>query len=148
MENKKSEINITFYMVGKFGMEVDFNEISKCLNLTPTGARTPEDWPEAIKYPKNELPDELKPRYQWEFSLQYKECKAVSIRFEKMLEVLWNKEEIINELKKRFKLDTGFIVSIQAQHDQGNLPEVFLTQEIITFTALIGADIGFDMYLY
>ena len=79
--------------------------------------------------------------------MQYKECKTVSIRFEELLETLRGKEKIINELKERFALKASFVVGIHAQHDQCNLPEVFLTQEIITFVALIGAEIGFDMYL-
>jgi len=147
MKEKNAEISITFCLSGKFGIEVDLNEISERLNLAPARARTPIDWPEAIKNPKNELPDEYKPKYTWDYDVQYKECKAVSIRFEELLETLRGKEKIINELKERFALKASFLVSIHAQHDQCNLPEVFLTQEIITFVASIGAEIGFDMYL-
>ena len=54
---------------------------------------------------------------------------------------------IINELKKQFSLSAAFTVGIHAQHDQCNMPEVYLTEEIVAFLASIGADVGFDMYL-
>ena len=71
MKEKNAKISITFCLSGKFGIEVDLNEISALLNLNPTETRTPDDWPEAIKNPKNELPDEFKPRYCWDFGQQY-----------------------------------------------------------------------------
>lgn len=144
---KKSEIRITFYLVGKNGLHVDLNYISERLNLFSTKTRTPDDWPDYIKNPNNELPDELKPRYLWEFDMQYEKCNAVSTRFEEMLKIFKDKAKIINELKDQFILEAGFEVGIHAQHDQGNLPEMCLTKEIIMFAASIEADIGFDMYL-
>lgn len=141
---QNSEIKITFCLEGK---EVELNEISKCLDVIPSRIRTPNDWPDAIKNPKTELPDELKPRYTWEFEIGYEKCKLVQCKFEKMIEVLKGKETAIIELKEKFALSVGFVVSIHAQHDQCNMPEIFLTQDIISFTAAIGADIGFDMYL-
>lgn len=34
--------------------------------IMPTRVRTLDDWPEAIKNSKTELPDELKPHYVWQ----------------------------------------------------------------------------------
>ena len=138
------KINVTFCLVGK---EADLSDISKCLNLVPSRTRTPDDWPEAIKNPKTKLPDYLQPRYSWVFDMKYEICNAVRLQFEKMHAILNGKVEIINKLKEKYTLEASFEIGIHAQHDQCNMPEVFLTHEIIAFAASIGADIGFDMYL-
>ena len=145
MEIQEPKINIEFYLEGREKVELD--EISKRLNIIPNTTKTPADWPEAIKNPQIELPDELKPRYVWELDIGYKYCKSVSDRFDIIFEILKGKEIIINELKEKFSLNASFVVSIYAQHDQCNMPEIFLTEDIILFMAVIGAEIGFDMYL-
>lgn len=144
MKFRDSEISITFCLEGR---EVRLNEISKRLCIIPSRTRTPDDWPEAIRNPKMELPDELKPRYTWELNIDYKNCNLVRDQFKKMIEILKGKEEIIKELKEEFLLSASFIVGIHAQHDQCNMPEVFLPQDIISVVADLGANVGFDMYL-
>ena len=116
------------------------------MKIIPTRSRGLEDWPDTIRSPKIELPEELKPRYIWQYDIGYKKCRLVRERFSEMLELLYGKETIINDLKKLYSLRTSFSVGIHAQHDQHNLPELVLTKEIITFAASIEADIGFDMY--
>ena len=137
------EIAVTFCLTGK---EVDLNEISERLDLIPDKSKTPDDSTEAIKNPKTELPDYLEPCYLWEYTVPYEVCNDVSVRFEEMLMILKDKENNINDLKEKFKLEVSFTVGIQAHHDPGNMPAVYLTEEIIAFAASIGADIGFDMY--
>ena len=144
MKKTESKINIWFSLIGK---NVDLDEITDRLGINPTHVRTLDDWPEAIKNPKNDLPDELQPRYIWQVDIEYETNRLVRDRFDVMLRLMTDKTEIINELKKKFSLKASFTVGIHAQHDQHNMPEVFLTQEIIAFVASIGADIGFDMYL-
>ena len=139
-----SEINIIFCLEGK---NIELSEISDRLGIIPSKIRTPDDWPEAIKNPKVELPDYLKPRYTWDLELGYKKGNLVEERFDEMLDILRGKENIINELKKKFKLNIVFVVGIHAQHDSCNMPDIFLTQDIISFVASIGANITFDMYL-
>jgi hypothetical protein len=117
------------------------------MGIEPTEVRTPDDWPETIKNPKVELPDELKPRHIWKIDIGYESSNLVRDRFDVVLKLLEGKISIINDLKEQFSLKTSFTIGIHSQHDQCNMPEVFLTQEIIAFAAAIGADIGFDMYL-
>ena len=144
MKETGSEINIWFSLSGR---NVNLDEITDKLGIIPCQVRTLDDWPEAIKNPKNELPDELKPRYIWQVDIGYEVSRLVRDRFEVILNLLTDKIDIINELKKQFSLKASFTVGIHAQHDQCNMPEMFLTQEIIAYAASIGADIGFDMYL-
>ena len=147
MKMQVPEIKVSFSLTGMFGIEVNLDKITKEMSIEPTDARTPDDWPEAIKNPKTELPDELKPHYVWHFDVGYESGNLVRDRFDVMLRFLAGKKDIINDLKKQFSLSASFTIGIHAQHDPCNMPELFLTQEIVAFAASIGADIGFDMYL-
>jgi hypothetical protein len=144
MDPQSPEISISFILSGK---SMNLSEITEQLNITPTRVRTLNDWPESIKNPKAELPDDLKPCYIWRLDLGYENCQLVRDRFDIVLNLLKEKESVINRLKKRFSLEISFSVGIHAQHDQHNMPEIFLTQDIIAFVASIKASIGFDMYL-
>jgi len=141
------KIRVLFSLIGKVGVDVNLDKITKEMGIKPTKTRTPDDWPEAIKSPKTELPDEYRPHHVWQIDIGYKKDKLVRDRFNVMLRLLTKKIEVINDLKKQFSLRASFTIGIQAQHDQYNMPEMFLTQEIVAFAADIGADIGFDMYL-
>lgn len=147
MEIQLPQVRVLFSLIGKFGIEVNFDQITEKICIKPTRIRTLDDWPEAIKNPKTELPDELKPHYVWQVDIGYESNRLVRDRFDVMLKLLSEKKDIINDLKNQFSLRASFTIGIHAQHDQCNMPEVFLTQEIIVFAASIGADIGFDMYL-
>ena len=147
MTIQSPEIRVLFSLIGKFGVDVNLDKITKEMCIKPTKTRTPDDWPEAIKNPKTELSDEFRPHYVWQIDIGYESDKFVRDRFGIMLRLLTKKIGIINDLKNQFSLRASFTIGIHAQHDQHNMPEVFLTQEIVTFAASIGADIGFDMYL-
>jgi hypothetical protein len=140
----ESEINICFVLSGK---NVNLSAITEQLGVIPTKVRTLNDWPEVIKNPKIELPDIYKPCYIWEIITGYEKCRQLEDRFNILLEMLKGKEIVINDLKERFSLSATFVVGIHAQHEQYNLPDIFLTKKIITFSAAIGADIAFDLYL-
>ena len=141
---KESEISVCFVLSGK---TANLNEISDRLQITPTKTRALEDWPETITDPRVQLPEELRPHYVWQIDTGYDHSRLVRERFITVLRLLSGKEAIIRELKEQFSLRASFTIGVHAQHDQCNLPELFLTQEIIEFAAALGADIGFDMYL-
>ena len=105
MKPRNPEISVCFILSGK---NVDLNEITTRLNIATSLTRTLDDWPDAIKNPKIKLPDELKPRYDWEFGIEYENNLIVKDRFNVLLEFLKGKECIINELKKQFSLETTF----------------------------------------
>ena len=138
------QIAVRFRLVGE---DVDLNEVSEILDLVPIRIKTPCDWPEVIKNPKIELPDSFKPSYLWEYSIPYKICTDVSVRFEEILSILKGKEITVNKLKERYPLEVSFEVGIQAHHYPSNMPAMILTQEIITFISSLGASIGFSMCL-
>ena len=140
------KIRVLFSLAGEHDKEVDLAEITKKIGIAPTKTRTSDDWPDSIK-DQIGLPDELKPHYTWQLDIGYSKNRLVRDRFALMKDLLIGKIETINELKKKYSLRASFTVGIHAQHDQHNLPELFLSQETIEFLASIGADIGFDMYL-
>jgi len=95
MNTHNSEINVCFILEGK---NIDLNEITKRLSIIPSRIRTLEDWPDAIKNPKFDLPDELKPRFVWTLDVGWENSQLVRNRFDTMLELLKEKECVINEL--------------------------------------------------
>ena len=145
MSEKNPEIKIYFGFEGQSGGILDLNELTKRLDIVPTETRTLDDWPEAIKHPRVELPDYLRPRCCWTVTLDYEECLAVRFRFEEMMGILRGKEDVINSLRKELHLKTDFTIVIAAHHDR--MPEMSFTKENIEFIASIGAEVGFDMYL-
>jgi hypothetical protein len=145
MNEKEPMIKTSFTMEGPSGVAIDLDEITKCLVLEPTKIRTLNDWPEAIKNPKTELPDDLRPRCCWTVELDYEDCLSVCSQFEKMLDILCNKVNVIKTLKDIYGLKTHFEIVISAHHDR--MPEMFLTSEIIAFIASIDAEVGVDTYL-
>jgi hypothetical protein len=143
--DKVPEIKVRFSLQGQSGNAIEFSQLTKGLAIIPTETRGLNDWPEAVKHPRIELPIELRPRCIWTVEVDYADCQAVSYRFAEMITVLRGKEKIINNLCTKLNLETHFDVVIYAHHCR--LPELFLTKEVVQFIASIGADIGFDMYL-
>lgn len=82
----------------------------------------------------------------WELSTGLEACKAVSIQFNKIKQMLSGKEGIINTISKEFELKVIFIVIVHAEIGDG--PEIVLTSEIINYASNINAEIGFDIYYY
>ena len=138
-------IKIKFFLTGVAGKYVDLDKITSSLNIKPDSARTLEDWPDAIKNPKTPLPIELQSRYVWSFYIDYVESMSVNEQLEKLENSLSDKIGIINELQKEFSLTVTVEVVIQADSD--NRPEMFLTNDIITFLSALNAELGFDMYI-
>lgn len=81
----------------------------------------------------------------WMLKTEKDSCKAVSLQFEKVLEKLRGKKEIINQICKENDIKAGFEVKVFMENGDG--PELVLTREIISFLASINAEIGFDLYI-
>ena len=59
------------------GKQLVLAEITERLRIIPTNTRTPDDWPDIIKNPKTELPEEFKTRYIWLFDTGSEPCYFV-----------------------------------------------------------------------
>ncbi|MGN9163744.1 DUF4279 domain-containing protein [Tissierellaceae bacterium HCP3S3_D8] len=125
------KIRVSFYLSGDM---LNTDNVTKRINIIPTETRQKEDFP--IK--------EFGSNY-WLLETKKESCKAVSWQFDKILEKLHEKEEIINQICKEYDAETGFVVTVFMENGDG--PELVLTREIISFLASINAEVGFDLYI-
>lgn len=139
-------IKVKFFLEGD---EFSKEYIREKLGLEPTVFRTKKDWPEAILnwpvYNPN-LPDKCKPRTVWELETGYEECMSVTHQLEKLIGKLKGKADTLNRLCRELDLCTSFTVVVEAE--VGYFPVMCLEKEAVAFIANIGADIGFDLYVY
>lgn len=111
------------------------DKISETLNINPSKTRRKED------FKLQEFAHTM-----WEFSTGKELSKAIVNQFKKLLSVLNGKEELIKELMLNYNIKSNFIVSIHAEN--GNGPEIILTNDVIKFAGKIDAEIDFDIYYY
>jgi len=132
MDDFIPSIKVTFYIMAD---EFDLEEVTRRLGINPTETRT-----------KDSFPPQGLAHTSWSLDVEEKDCCAVAILFEEMLEVLGGKSETIKTLCDDYNLETSFVVVIHMQGEDN--PEMFLPREVISFAASINADIGFDLYCY
>lgn len=116
----------------------DLAEVTRRLGITPARAREKSEWPQVsidLGIAANE----------WIFEVTEKQSLAVEMPFKKMIAILGQKTDTIQELIQEYGLETGFGVIIHGE--AGELPEMQLPEDIIAFAASINASISFDMYL-
>ena len=92
------KIRVCFYLSGK---DLNFDEISRYLELEPTFVRGEEQWPEASK--QAGLAEDL-----WCLYTSMDKSKSVSEQFDKMQNNLFSKKEKIIEICKKNCLESRF----------------------------------------
>ena len=117
------------------GMDIDFNVVSSQIGISSAMIQKKE----CIKI-KEYAKD------TWYISTGYQEEMAVSVPFEQLIDKLHGKENIINDLTFKYNLECIFLIVIQAEN--GNGPEVVLTQKCVNFASKVNAEIHFDLYYY
>ena len=115
--------------------EFNLNQVTERMELIPSEVRT-----------RDSFPTEYYVKTIWSLEIIEENCEAVSIVFEKLLDSLKGKEEIIRNICDDYDIEAGFVVVIHCQ--DGDNPEIVLPREIISFAAAINAEIGFDLYCY
>ena len=130
----KTHVKITFQLNGR---HLNFDDITKKLNLTPTMTRNYEDFPEVSKKCGSA-------RDMWIYSSCYNESMLIAEEIEKFLPQLSDKIDIINELKQTYTITSVFIISIQA-YDK---PYPLIPMNCIEFAYKTNTEIEFDPYYY
>jgi len=125
------KIKVSFCLAGD---NDNLDEITKLMEINPTKQRKKEDCP-IMQFALT----------TWNLSTEKEYCKAVYWQFDKVLEKLKGKEEIINEICKKYNFEASFTVVVEML--VGNGPELVLTRDIISFASSINAEIGFDLYI-
>lgn len=129
------KVRVCFHLSGK---DLNFDEISRYLELEPTFVRGEEQWPEASK--QAGLADDL-----WCLYTSMDKSKSVSEQFDKMQNNLFSKKEKIIEICKKNCLESSFEIRIEMAHNDP--PEIVLSRENLRFISAINAEIGFDLYI-
>lgn len=125
------QIKVSFFFVGdKFSL----NDVTNEMQIVPTKTREKDSFP--IK--------ELAKTF-WVIETDKECCKAVTLQFEKLIKILSGKEKIINQICNKYEIKAEFCVTIWMEN--GDKPEIVLTNEIISFLASINAEVGFDLYI-
>lgn len=120
------------------GKEIDFQSLSKNLNLEAKKVRKAKEWPQVS------IDAGLATDF-WLYEIEEEECVAISFQIDELERLLWPKLDVIKELmnKYSFKISVQIVVKMEA----GNGPEFFLSEENIKFLSLINAEISFDLYI-
>lgn len=126
------QVRVSFFFSGD---EFDIDDITKKMNITPATTRKKKDFP-ISEFAHTE----------WVLDTKKENCKAVSLQFEKLLNLLEGKEIIINQICNDYNIATGFLIDIWMKN--GDKPEMVLTKEIVSFLASINAEVGIDLYIY
>ena len=115
------------------------DDISSRLKINATKSR------KRMQFPKVSIDAGIARTY-WSYKIREKDCRDISVPFEKIYEIFGNKVTIINELCRELELEANFTVNIHVKC--GNRPLSEIPKEIITFASSINASMGFDLYCY
>jgi hypothetical protein len=80
----------------------------------------------------------------WELGTDYQESYDVKEQMDQILEPLKNKAAIINQLKKKYKLECKLFILIIMEN--GDTPGLYLNNEQIEFANSIKAEFDIDLY--
>lgn len=129
--NNHCKIMVEFSLMGDYD---NIEEISKDLKIDATKIRKKND------YKIKEFAED-----SWTISTGYQNVLSVSEAFNQLIRILEGKENLINQIKELNKLDSVFIVIVDASIHK--MPEYILTKGIINFASYIDTEIHFDNYL-
>lgn len=128
-----------------FGEEFPVNEVTKLLSIEPTESYNKGD---VIVRQKNDKTISTTVHYRketaWVLSSGYQESYDVTEQLAQVLEPLKNKTAIINQLRKRYRLDCLFSIVIIMEN--GQTPALHLDNKQIEFANSIEAEFDIDLY--
>ena len=125
------QIRVSFFFLGD---EFNIEDITKKIGIIPTKARKKEDFP-ISEFAHTE----------WVLDTKKESCKAVSVPFKKLINMLNGKEIAIRQICNDYNVTVGFLVDIWMEN--GDKPEMALTKESISFLASIDAEVSFDLFI-
>lgn len=128
-----------------FGEEFPVNEVTKLLSIEPTESYNKGD---VIVRQKNDKIISTTVHYRketaWVLSSGYQESYDVTEQLAQVLEPLKNKTAIINQIRKRYRLDCLFSIVIIMEN--GQTPALHLDNKQIEFANSIEAEFDIDLY--
>lgn len=135
--NKLPKVKVWFTIEGIFNVKDLYQKMDiECAKL-----RDINDWPDSIINNKN-LPVELQPRCEWSLEIIEEDCDDIKEPLLKLIDLLRNKVDIIQNMKSNEILRQGFTIVV---YESKKMPEISLTRDIIHFLELINSEICFDI---
>ena len=125
--------------------KIGTTEITDLFQVSPTTERSMDEWPDAIKNNTN-LPEELKPRNEWSWTVRFHKCMSVDEALADLINQFQEKVAKIVEISEKFSVEKSVTVLIQGKSIE--MPEVGLEISTIEFLNRIKAPIYFDIYTY
>lgn len=132
-ENKPL-VGVNLFITGKDYEDFDVDAVTKSIGLLPTKTQKQQVLDNGTK----------KPTY-WLLSMKKTQELCIEDKIKELKRSLHGKEDIIYKFTKQNGLCVGLEVNIESKSD--NLPEVFFSQEILTFACSINATVGVGLYL-
>ena len=118
--------------------DVDFDAITESLDVLPSNMRRITDFPmQSINLGVAEN--------EWVVSIENNECLAIWKPVKQLQIMFQNKESLIKEICKKYDMKAILVIVINME--EGNGPEIVLSQENIKFLSDIGAEVDFDIYI-
>ncbi|MGG0658292.1 DUF4279 domain-containing protein [Rummeliibacillus pycnus] len=139
---EKTKVMVYFSI---YGDTFPIDCVTKSLGIEPTNSYKQGD---AIVRPHNPNVTSTKTQFRretvWKLGTGYQESYDVKEQMDQILEPLKNKAAIINELKKKYKLECDFSIVIIMEN--GETPGLHLDNEQIDFANSINAEFDIDLY--
>ena len=140
MEKTNAKIYFSLY-----GDDFPIETVSNLLRLAPTHSHIKGD---EIERKSNPHVTYTKTHYRkdttWEIGTEYEETLDLEEQITKVIKQLERKEELINEICKKFILKCHFMIVIKIY--EGYPPAITINNEFIRLANQIGAEIHFDIY--
>ena len=127
-----TKIMVDFWIGGDYP---NIQSITLLLGVNPTEIRYKESY-KIKEFAKD----------SWSISTGYEKELAVSVPFEKTVDIFKDKVEKINKIKEKYSLESVIIIVVKANINY--MPEYVLTSKCIDFASRTNSEIHFDNYIY
>lgn len=131
----KSNVMVRFSLYGD-----DFNPalITKQLKIEPSETYIKGEQIRDGKIKRKET--------SWSISTKYEISLDINDQINKIMTLLYGKEAIITDLKKKYDLNILFMIVVNIENN--DKPAMYFRKSFIHFLSDIDAEVGFDLYVY
>ena len=130
-----AKVQVRLYLTGD---SVPFEYLTEQLDVLPFSTRKKQNWPRPSILAGVAVDT-------WGYQTIKENTLSISTQLDKVEQIFAKKVETIRALLKRYSLRCNIVILVEAEC--GNLPEMVLSEENISFLAAIKAELGFDLYI-
>lgn len=130
---KMTSVRVAFDI---YGEHFDPNYITEFLNVLPNNTTIKGIIPPGKSRPSVET--------TWRIETGYEESDDINIQLKKIINLIQGKEDILNQIRSKLKIDMLFDVVIHLENNE--YPVMRLKPDVLKFIASINAEIDFNAY--